>query len=78
MKIFKSIIQNIKQFLKDEFTVKKCPKHSEVIEMYVGCKSCYREARKEAMRLDREYRIEEIKEAIIRAKREMRLNDSES
>lgn len=69
--IDKMTFNEIKQFFIDEFTTKKCEIHNQKIELYVGCPECYREKIKEARRLDRIDRINEIKEAVILAHKEI-------
>ena len=66
-------LKQIKQFFTDEFTKPKCEKHptAEYYGMW-GCSECYSEDLREARRLDREDRINEIKEAILRANKEIK------
>lgn len=63
-----SIIGLFKDVWEYNFTIINCVKHPTIkFSPSDGCRECYRELVIEARRLDREDRIEEMTEAIVRA-----------
>jgi hypothetical protein len=64
----KKLWKSIKEFFIAEFTKEVCDKHPTArMSKFIGCVDCYKEACAEDYLERREARIEEMKEAIIRA-----------
>jgi len=70
MNLFKNIKEKWNKYLDDTYGV--CEKHKIRLEMYIGCYFCNQEHRIEYHKKQKEDRIEETKEAIIRAHKELK------